>query len=380
MVRFERILESNEHPAVECMDAEQLFLTMIQDTANLMNADVAYTAQTLPAILQSVPEEIRARIGRELEILDPDADSREAVTTLVQWTGPASDPSILALLAASLAKIHETLEEKPEQEPTILQYFWDQGSQGMISRLTEIFAILLDAIPVQDPMQLIVSSNVSLLFTFIQLLDVVERFVHTTPVPVRSLRKLVKSIVSLYTLCMPLGAWQDRLRDDKGYVPTLRHKSIAILPMLCIGNDIHQVDHGIATAILQELLSLDPISEAFDPVSRLEATSEIILQVMSAVDPHEKGRASTESWNQDVLPNILPSLSAFLHILPPNLKVELTRLFSERDHGQLGIGEWLILQEINELSYTLEVYANDRDIKRLMLHYQEVRDFLGPPM
>ncbi|KZT42990.1 hypothetical protein SISSUDRAFT_800120 [Sistotremastrum suecicum HHB10207 ss-3] len=370
MVRFERILERNERPDAECMDVEQIMLTMIQDPNNLLNSDVVYTAQALPDILQSIPSEIRIQIGKQLEIVDPDADAQEAVTTLVQWTGPSSDLSHLTLLAASLAKINEILEEKPDQEYTILQLFWSQGSQGMVSRLAEVFTLLLDAVPLHDPLKLTGSLNSPLLYAFTQLLGVIEHFVHMKPVPFRSLRSLVDSIVNLYALCAPLGIWQNC--DKNGYLTSIRQRTLSVMSVLCVGNDVPNLDHDIAAAVLRELMDLDSISSAFDPIARLEATLEIMFHIFKPLDSNNGGHTIVESWNQEVLPDILPSLSAFLHILPPSRKADLIHLFSERDHGQLGTMEWLISQEINELSHTLHIYRSDTDLQRRILCCQEI--------
>lgn len=124
-----------------------------------------------------------------------------------------------------------------------------------------------------------------------------------------------------------------------------------------------------AQVVLRTLLQHGLNSYGLDPTHHLLQVFFLLDSVVPSQDSPEEQRTL---WVQRVLPAMLHELWGFCHALDTENKVHFIRRLVQLDQGSIGIGEWLLVEEVKDMSQAVQSLLDDSlsDTQRVIAHAQ----------
>ncbi|KAI0701183.1 hypothetical protein BC835DRAFT_1265236 [Cytidiella melzeri] len=346
--RLECMLD-NDLPTKSGIDAEHIIFNLAKDPHAILHPELTKSILALQPPHCFITQEERLSMQESAEIVEDGLSG--AVDYLVQpLEQPPSHRSIRALRVA-LAILSQELDEQVEQ--VVLQEFWEKGNCSLQTCLTDVYIELNEEIcklfTVKPNVQLPQELTPQLFRASDQTVAILLRLVPHYPLPGRTIRLIVASasdlfastdlIDLLYAQTSPtcMAAQQSR----QSCIDLVR--SLALAPGQATGGPLN------AEIILRTLLAHGFECGERDPAHHL-------LQVFCLVDyllPMPDDDALPSQWTQRVLPNVLQELWAFCSVLDIENKAHLVRRLVGLDCDVIGIGDWLLQQELKDLFQTL---------------------------
>jgi hypothetical protein len=281
---------------------------------------------------------------------------------------PPSIKSIRALRVA-LTVVTQELDEYDEQD--VLEEFWDKGNCSLQACLADVYAEVNEEIcrhfTVKPCISLLSDTMPELFKASEETAAVMLRLAPHYPLPGRIIRNLVSSSANLfastdfidvaYAQSGPTCTAAQRSRQSCiGVV-----RSLAASPSEAVGGPTN------GEIILRTLLLHGLQHGDNDPVHHLQQTSHLIDYLLPLPDDET---ASAE-WTQRMLPNVLHELWAFCSALDAESKAHFVRRMFGLDRDITGIADWMLQQELNDLSKALSCL----ELPDTTLQYQLMRQF-----
>lgn len=258
--------------------------------------------------------------------------------------------SYLHSLRVALAIVDEELAERDEYE--ILQEFWQEGSCSLETCLADTFTSLSNEIcgyfgveppPVMSPELL------SYMFKAAhETIVILARLVPAYPLPGRILRAFIIAAANLF-VCTDIADIFSQTSPVCVAAQEVRESSVAVIRSLAEVPEPLPKGKSNAQVVLRTLLEHGLRSGSHEPVHHL-------LQVFCLVDyllPERKD--NRVAWGQNVLPSVLRELWTFCRALDTENKVHFVRRLVALDQGIVGIGDWLIMEELKDLTRCLRI-------------------------
>ncbi|KAF8214050.1 hypothetical protein K438DRAFT_1706324 [Mycena galopus ATCC 62051] len=363
--RLEWITTDNIPPRKSGVLAEQILADLAKEPHAILRDDVVRTILSLDPPLSFIAENERLSM-RKVALVAEDG----LPAAIDELTFSSSHPlSIrrLRTIRVSLAIIRRELEDTDSSEWRILETLWDENAHGFIERLVDIFLGVADDINAHFVLASPPPMNQALVRKLFQTSDDLLRLImHLTPtlsLTSRALRNLTTSTADVFACTDVAGALysqfgsaaQDLRKTCLDLVCTFSQPQVYVEPRR-LGAEI----------VLRTLLEHGVQARGRDPTSHF-------LQVLALVDhilPHTA--REEDPWVMTVLPNVLLEFGSFFRLADPGSKVQVITRVVKLDDGVIGIGEWLLTEEIKHLSQTLESLRHSTASRELELirHHQ----------
>ncbi|KAF7294319.1 hypothetical protein HMN09_01160900 [Mycena chlorophos] len=346
--RLQWITSGNETPRQSAIIAEQLLCDLASDPRALLSPDVVAAITALEeSQLAFIPE-------HELQLLTKMAfvardNIPAAIEELVYESAHPLSLRRLRAVRVVLAVLNRELDEGDVGQWSILEALWRENAHGLAERLAQMFIEIsedlrnhfgLDVPPTGD------ASLVEQLFqTGDDLLRLVVRLIGEQVLTLRGLRNLVSAVADVFA-CTHL-ADRDMARSEAGI--DLRQSCLDLVSAF-IQPDVFVEPRKPAAEVVFRTLLEHPLA-----VGRSRDPAVTVLQTLVLVDfvlPKEP--AADLRWMTSIVPNTLFELAAFFHVLEPEKKVLFVTRLIKLDDGLIGVGEWLLTQELKHLSEILE--------------------------
>ncbi|KAJ7771143.1 hypothetical protein DFH07DRAFT_1001581 [Mycena maculata] len=363
--RLEWITTDNIPPRKSGLLAEQILADLTKEPHAVLRDDVVRTILSLNPPLSFIAEHERLSM-RKVALVAEDG----LPAAMEELTFSSSHPLSLRRLRTirvSLAIVQRELDDADRAEWRILEALWDENAHGFVERLADIFLGVADDLNAHFTLTPALSMNQTLvgqLFrTSDDLLRLISQLTPALPLTSRALRNLTSGIADVFACthaALTLYSQSTSAASD------VRQTCLDLVSKLSQPQVYAEPRKLGAEIVLRTLLEHGTVPCGRDPARHF-------LQVFTLIDhilPETAG--DDDPWVTSVLPSVLSEFGAFFRLLDPQNKAHVIKRVAKLDDGVIGIGEWLLLEELKQLSQTLESLrhaAAPRELE-LVRHHQ----------
>ncbi|KAJ6458661.1 hypothetical protein C8R47DRAFT_1162997 [Mycena vitilis] len=342
--RLEWITTDSIPPRKSGVLAEQILADLTKDPHAILRDDLMWTVLELvpPVRLSFIAEHERLSM-RKVALVARDRLPAAVEELMFSSSHPLSLRR-LRTVRVSLALVQRELVGSEH----FFEDLWDDNAFGFVERLIDIFLgvaddltahfVLVPPPPMNQPLvgQLFRTSD--------DLLHLIVQLAPEFKLMGRALRNLTRGIADVFA-CTDAAR---TLYSHPGPAVDVRQTCLDVLSAFSQPEVYVEPRRLGAEVVLQALLEHGVPGRGRDPTSH-------ILQVLALVGhllPHTAGE--DDPWVTSVLPNVLSEFGVFFRLLDTGNKTHLIKLLVKLDNGVIGIGEWLLMEEMKHLSQTLE--------------------------
>lgn len=352
--------------------AERVLFDLANDPRALLQEELVKTILSLESPLSFIAESERLSMRKVALVSDDGLPA--AIEELTFTSARPFSLRRLRTLRVSLAIIERELLQDERGEWQILQALWEEQSHGLTPRLVEILSDIVGDLnkhfSVVQPPRMNQKLSTQLFDTTNDLMRLINQFTSSFTLTSRILRRLVVSLADLYA-CIDLAeALFSVTSSASASAQGARHTCLDLLKGLSEPSTFAEPGKLGAEIILRTLLEHANLSSERDPVNHISQILILIRVILPDDTGQEIGEAS--HWVTGVFPNVLSELKVFFRLLNTESQVGLIQRLVIVDHGVIGIGEWLLLEELKHLSDTFRSLAGIESSSdyRLVQQYQ----------
>ncbi|CAL1700381.1 unnamed protein product [Somion occarium] len=344
--RLECMLD-NDLPTKAGVDAEHILVNLAQNPQSFLCIDYMKCILSLEPPHSFITYDERMSMRRAAIIAEDGLLG--AVDELTRKVERPPTVKSLRGIRVALAIIERELDEEDEYD--VLEEFWKEGSRGCLACLVDAFLEVSEELekhftlfpPPPAPSGLLAW----LFHTCNDLLRLIIRLVPDYPLPGRAVRSLTISAANVFFCSDAVDMLYSQLSPLCIAAQEIRRTCISLTRVLA--NISHDGNKAGAQVVLRTLLEHGLQSEERDPAHHL-------LQVFGLIDyllPMPDTDDTSTMWTQKVMPNVLKEMWAFCRVLDTENRAHLVRRLVGLDDGVVGIGDWILQEELNEVLQTL---------------------------
>ena len=380
------MVHGDDTPTRAGMDAENIILNLANEPQSFLSQDIIQCIFALSQPLAVITEEERSTLRKLADIADGGL-----VYALEELAGlpdaDLNDIRNLRILRCSLAVIDSTIRNNDDGEWKVLESSWGGRSQGVVIRLGEVYSTLVQHIkrrfglasPPSKPHNLTDQTFRSVNETLVLFTRLTSSYLP----PTRVIREWTANTVDLFACTDAADATFSRTDPVTAVARETRDTciySLKTMANLDVSIGLKHVSEIIFRVILVHGLQDGEI----DPVYRLHQAFTLIDHLIPFPDPEILGHDEYVGvWVQRIIPNLLTELRTFLTVLDLESKVHLIKRLVNIDDGVIGVGEWLILESMEDFHHLVrnaDEYPNGIDILlyQVTQYLRLLEDLLSP--
>ncbi|RDB19789.1 hypothetical protein Hypma_012890 [Hypsizygus marmoreus] len=370
--RLEWITADNDPPRKSGVLAERILANLAEDPQAVLNSDLVQAILSLKSPLSFIAEHERLSM-QKLALVSDDGLSAAVEELMFSSNHPLSLRR-LRILRVSLAIVERELASANGEWRT-LEALWQQHSPGIVSCLVDILIGVSGDINEHFVLSASPSLNhavVDQLFrTVDDLLRLITHLAPAFPLTTRAMRRMTIAVADIFA-CTDLADMT--FSQTSAACMAAQGTRQACLDMVrgLSGPDVYVEpgNHG-AEIILRTLLQHAGHSNGRDPAYHILQVFTMIDHILPEPNPmYDDGEPAY--WVTSVLPNVLDELSSFFFLLDPENKGHFVKRLVRLDDDVIGIGAWLLTEELKSMSKTLDMLTNPPRVPdyQVVLQYQ----------
>jgi hypothetical protein len=371
--RLEWISTENDPPRQSGVLAERVLSDLARDPHAILHDDLVQAILALKAPLSVINENERLSM-RKVALVAEDGLSAAIDEVMYSSDHPLSLRR-LRTLRVSLAIVERELKDSKDEWRT-LQVSWEEQSHGIIPRLVDLLVDVSDDLnrhfSISPPPKMNQTLAEQLFGTADDLIRLTLHLASTFSLTSRDMRKLTSAVADVFACTdaadMTYAQTSPACRSAQG----TRQTCLDLVRTL--SGPASHADPGRlgAEVVMRTLLEHGTQHDGRDPAYHL-------LQVFTMIDHilpepnHLEDEDEPSYWVTSVLPNLLNEMRSFFRRLDTDNRVHFVKTMVKLDNGVIGIGEWLLMEELMYLSATLQsllVPMHMHADYRLVLHHQ----------
>ena len=332
------------------MDAESILLQLGREPSAIMRPAYMDCVLNLQPPHCVITDEERDSLLRAAEIADRGLPG--AVDCLLQPVEQPPSFSYTRSLRVALGIVIEELMERDEFD--VLQEFWQEGSCSLETCLVDVFTSLGDEIgnhfSVSSPSTLPPEVLTQAFKAAGDIITILMRIVPAYPLPNRTLRAFIVAVVNLFVYTDLADILFSQTSPACIAAQAVRQACISSVQALAEIPGVLPGGKSNAQVVLRTLLEHGVRSGSHEPVHHL-------LQVFYLIDyllPSPESQDISVPWGQSVLPGVLRELWMFCQALDTENKAHFIRRLVALDKGVVGLGDWILQQELRSLLNCLQ--------------------------
>ncbi|KAK2465996.1 hypothetical protein APHAL10511_001637 [Amanita phalloides] len=366
------ITSDNSVPRNSGTLAERVLVNLAQEPHSILHDDLISTMLSLKPPLSYITDAERLTM-RKVALVAEDGLSAALEEIAFKSDHPLSLRR-LRTLRVSFAILLNSLDVEDREEWHAVDLFWSEQKQDLNISLIEIvlgisqdlnahFSIIF----IPGPMNQALTEQ--LFRTSEEALRVLGRLTATFRLNVRSLRTLVTAIVDVFACASTADIRYSQSSTAYVAAQETRQACLEFLHALSEPDVIVEPDRLGAEVLLETLLKYVNESNGRDP-------GDHVLQILAVIDfilpSPTMGEGEPTHWVIPVLPNVLTELKEFLRLLDVENRAHLLKRLIGLDQGTVGIGEWLLTEEMKHTLKLLEGLSENSHSAnlRLVLQYE----------
>ncbi|KAH9927088.1 uncharacterized protein BXZ73DRAFT_49012 [Epithele typhae] len=343
-------------PDQAAIDTEHILVDLAREPSNFLISNFTNCIMKVKKPTTFITEEERKALYHAADLAQD-----EFYAVAAKLSEPIQRPPTyesLRLLRVSLAYMSWELDEDDESE--VLDQFWDEAGCSFVTILCDLLGPIAEEIRTRfsirhppPPRQQEVLAQ--LFATADDLQRLLLRLVPNHPLPSRLLRTLTTDAADVF-------ACTDAAEMQYSQSPLVvlasqeaRRTCIDLVRGLAEQHAGSSDAKPSAQTVLRVLLHHGLHSD-LDPTHRLIQVFWLLNYVLP---PQECTDPQRTFWVQRVIPSLLHELSSFCRTLDTENKVYFFKRLADLDQGVIGIGEWLLMEEIKDISTAVQALADD---------------------
>ncbi|KAI0658521.1 hypothetical protein C8Q70DRAFT_1068767 [Cubamyces menziesii] len=346
-------MTDNDTPTQSGIDAEHILVDLAKDPRAILRSNFVKCILNIGTSTSFITDDERSSMRQAAFVVDDGFTG--AVDELLRPVERPPTFGSLRTLRVALAYIERELDE--DDESHLLDDFWDEAKCSLTACLGDILMPIVEEIrslfslrqfPPPRRGQDVVAQ---LFWTADDILRLFLRLVPTYPLPMRMLRTLATNVADIFVCTDAADMRYSGSSQPSVAAQETRQSCIDLIRAL--GNQPPIVSGGKpgAQLVLRVLLEHGLQSDTLDPTHHLLQVFYLVDSLLPAEDCSESQRAL---WVQSVIPTALKELWTFCHSLDTENKLHLIRRLSALDQGAVAVGEWLLLEEVKDMSRAVQ--------------------------
>ncbi|OCH95901.1 hypothetical protein OBBRIDRAFT_822543 [Obba rivulosa] len=330
------------------LDAEHILFNLAKDPQAILQRNVAKCIMSLRPPLAFITEEERLSMRQAAAVVEDGLSG--AIDELLRPVDRPVSLKTLRTLRVAVAVVERELGED-KGEWNVLEDFWEEGSCGIVACLSDIFLTLADEVkthfglkpPGPAPPDLLPR----LFNTCDEVLRLLLRLVPVYAVPGRTMRSLTVSVTDLFACTDQVDLLYSQTSPTCMAAQETRQTCFEFIRMLA-DPSLPMVGGKLGTeVVLRTLLEHALHPTDCDPAHYLLQSFCLVDYLLPMPDSKDGQQAV---WIQKVIPTLLSELWAFCRALDTDNKAHFVKRLVQLDRGVVGVGDWLLLQELKQLA------------------------------
>ncbi len=334
--------------------AERVLVNLAQEPHSILHDDLVSTILSLKPPLSFIADGERLTL-RKVALVAEDGLSAALEEIAFKSDNPLSLRR-LRTLRVSLVILLNSLDAEDEGEWHAVDLFWSEQKQDLNIRLIEIVMGIsqdlntrFSVASVPGPVNQALTEQ--LFRTSEDLLRVLGKLSVAFPLNVRSLRTATTWIADVFACAGMADSQYSQTNTACVAAQEARQACIEFLRALSEPEVTAEPDKLGADVILGTLLKHAERSGGRDPVHHVLQTYAMIEFLLPLP---QKETEEPSHWVTLVLPSVLVELKEFTRLLDIENRVHLLKRLIKLDRGTIGIGEWLLAEELKHALTILE--------------------------
>lgn len=352
--------------------AEKVLSDLAKDPQAILHEDFVQTILSLKSPLSFIAEHELLSM-RKVALVSEDG-LPAAVEELMFSSDHPLSLRRLRTLRVSLAILERELDD-PKGEWRALQAFWDEQSPGIVSCLVDLLIGVSDDLNghfvLSQPPRMNHALADQLFRTVDDILRLVTQLAPAFPLTSRSMRRLTIAVADIFACTDMADMVYSQTTSACISAQGARQTCLTLVRNLCGPGTYAEPGRLGADVVLRTLLQHAAHSSNRDPAYHLLQVFTMIDHILPEPEMmYDVGESS--HWVTFVLPSVLDEIKSFSRILDPENKAHFMKRLIRLDDDVIGIGAWLLTEELKHLTCTLECLASADATEdyRLVLQYQ----------
>lgn len=340
-------------PSHAGIDAEHILKTLAAQPSAYLRADFIKVMQNLQGPLNYITNDEVEDLRRLSGVAKHGIAG--ALDTIVK--GPHASSAFQSRLALriAIATLVSTLDKHSNSEQQIMDALWAEGYNGLstylVDRLWESTTVLYSVFSLNIPEKRTHADISSLFHTCLEILHLILRLTTIYPLTSRYITSLTCSIADIFVCSDSADMAYAKESSIYEVAHIGRQSCIEAIGFLLEPPNTLQSAMWHPSTVLKALLIHAKQARDHDVAHFI---AQIFWLFENALPVHDSeicsDQQTREDWIRQNLSPILSELGDFYSMLEPLNKVHLMRRLKELDEGCIGIAEWLLSAELQELS------------------------------
>ncbi|KAI9064886.1 hypothetical protein FKP32DRAFT_1675270 [Trametes sanguinea] len=342
-------MTDSDPPTQSGVDAEHILVELARNPQSFLRSNFVKCVLNIGTSTSFITDDERSSMRQAAFVVDDGFSG--AVDELLRSVERPPHFGSLRTLRVALAYIERELDE--DEESRVLDDFWEDAKCSLSSCLGDLLAPLVEEIRshfslLQHPPPRLAQEVVAQLFWAVNdIFRLFLRVVPVSPLPSRMLRTLTTQVADVFACTDAADVRYSQPSQPSVAAQETRQSCIDLIRALGSQPPVASGTKPSAQLVLRVLLEHGLHSDSLDPTHHLLQVFYLIDSLLPEEDCSESQRAL---WIQSVIPMILKELWTFSHALDTENKVHFIRRLSALDQGAVGVGEWLLLEEVKDVS------------------------------
>ncbi|KAI0797020.1 hypothetical protein C8Q75DRAFT_710409 [Abortiporus biennis] len=349
--RLECLLDS-ELPTPEGVDSEHILVNLAQDPLAILSTELVDCILSLKPPHSFITYDERMSMRRAAIVVDD--GFMGAIDELLRPVERPPTMKSLRALRVALAMIVREMDEQGEYE--VVEKFWTEGPCELLLQLTDLLAIFSEEISTHftvGPPPPTPAGVVTQLFrAATETMRLLLRLAPSFTLLGHAIRSLTTNSANVFTCSDAAEMSFNEFSPTSSAAAESRQTATHLIRILADPTLILEGGKSGAEVVMRSLLRHGLDSGERDPTHHLLQVFSIIDYILPLPDSEEQ---EMHIWAQKVFPELLKDIWEFCQVIDQENKVYFIRRLVGIDDGVIGIGDWLLLEELKETSNTLEL-------------------------
>ena len=337
-----------EPPTQSGVEAEHILCDLVKNPRAMLRPNLVKCILNIGTSTSYITDEERASMRQAAFVVDDGFAG--AVDELLRPLERPPTYGTLRTLRVALAYVERELDE--DEDSRVLDDFWEEANCGLTTALCDLLVPAVDEIRthfslLQPPPRIAQDVMAQLFWAADDILRLLLRLIPVFPLPSRLLRTITTNAADLFACADAADMLYSQSSQPSVAAQYASQACIDIVRVMAEQDAPSSGGKPGAQVVLRSLLDHGLHSGGLDPTHHLLQVFCLLNYLLPADECTAEQRTL---WVNRVIPMLLPDLSAFGRALDTENKVHFVRRLVELDQGTIGIGEWLLLEEIKEAS------------------------------
>ncbi|KAI9000679.1 hypothetical protein BD414DRAFT_511352 [Trametes punicea] len=350
-------MTDNDPPTQSGIDAEHILMDLAKNPQSFLRSNFVKCVLNIGTCTSSITEDERFSMRQAAFVVDDGFSG--AIDELLRPVQRPPTFGSLRTLRVALAYIERELDE--DDESRVLDDFWGDAKCSLAGCLSDLLAPITEEIRSQFSLYELPPPRrgqdvvAQLFWTADDILRLFLKLVPAHPFLSRMLQALTANVADVFACTDAADLRYSQTSQPSVAAQEVRQSCIDMVHALGSQPPTASGAKPGAQLVLRVLLEHGLHSGSLDPTHHLLQVFYLIDTLLPAEDCSEDQRAL---WVQNVIPTVLKELWSFCHALDTENKVHLLRRLSALDQGAVGVGEWLLLQEVKEVHRAVQALTD----------------------